>query len=421
MTPTNEPVRETVSVIGIGYVGLAVAVAAAAAGYPTFGLDINAERVAQIQGGRSPVDTVTDAQLAAVARRLTVTTEPEPLTSSGYILICVPTGVDELGRPELTQLIDAARSVALHLRTGQCVIVESTTYPGTTEGLIKPILERSGLRAGVDFSLAYSPERIDPGNRRFTLRNTPKLVGGLTERCRDRAADFYRDLVGSVYTTRGPGEAEAAKLLENTFRQVNIALVNEFAQLCQRLGIDVWDTIEAAATKPFGFMAFRPGPGVGGHCIPVAPRFLVARAREVGSPFRLAGVAHEVNEGMAQWLADRICDHLAKMGIPPRYAKLLVLGATYKPDVADTRYSPAIGLLLALRERGVTADFHDPYAPVITVAGDQVKRVEHLDTALAESDLAILVQPHERYDEATLAHAPALFDVTGTLNGTGLR
>ncbi|WIV61930.1 nucleotide sugar dehydrogenase [Amycolatopsis nalaikhensis] len=395
-------------ILGIGYTGLPLAVAQARLGRQVTGFDISTERVEAVNALRSPVDTVLDSDLASVSGNLTATTDPSVLAEADVVVVCAPTPVREDDQPDLVPLESAIATVRDHLKPGQLVIVESTTYPGTTDGLLLPILEESGLLAGVDFDLAYSPERIDPGNANFDLSNTPRLVGGLTDQSRDRAAEFYRG-VTLVHLTKGMREAEAAKILENTFRQVNIALVNEFAQLCHSMELDVWDTIKAAATKPYGFKVFWPGPGVGGHCIPADPLYLVHHATTLGLRFKMAETAHNVNKGMPLWVADRVCKHLEDRSIAVDGANVLVLGVTYKPDVADTRETPAEPIVHQFLERGASVSFHDPYVDVF--AGLQC--VPDLAEAMASADLVVLLQPHREYTAEVLGAAERLFDTTG--------
>jgi len=402
-----------VAVIGVGYAGLPLAVSVAAAGFATRGLDISAELVSRINVGESPVDTVTDEELAAVEGRLDATMDPAFLSACSTVVICVPTPVHEDGTPDLGPLKAATSTVRDHLTPGQLIVVESTTYPGTTDGVIREMLEETGLRAGADFSLAFSPERVDPGNTRFGFHNTPKVVGGLTDTCRDRAAAFYACLTDRVHVTRSTREAEAAKILENTYRQVNLALVNEFAQLCHGLGIDVWDTISAASTKPFGYSPFHPGAGVGGHCIPVDPLYLVHRAREAGLPFRMAEEAQSINDGMPLWVADRAVELLERGGVPVQGARIVLLGVTYKPDVADVRHSPAVPLAAALLARGAEVVFHDPYVLEFEVGGRTLPAVDDLSQDLARADLTVLVQRHRMYGADLLADARLVLNACG--------
>ncbi|WP_432252073.1 nucleotide sugar dehydrogenase [Streptomyces sp. HNM1019] len=397
------------AVLGIGYVGLPLAVTAAATGYRTWGVDTDIRVVAQVNDGISPVDTVGDGELAVVGDRLTATTDPGCLSQCSVIVICVPTPLDTAGRPDLTALTQAVTSVRDALQPGQLIILESTTYPGTTDGHVRRLLEESGLRAGADFNLAYSPERVDPGNPVYRLGNTPKLVGGLTPACRDRASAFYSRFIQHLHPTPGIREAEAAKIFENTYRQVNIALTNEFARLCHAFDIDVWETLRAVETKPFGFSGFHPSAGVGGHCIPVDPLYLVHRARELGLPFRMAEAAQSVNAAMPAWVAERVVAQLRADGTPPHDARVLLLGATYKRDVADTRNAPCVELASRLRIMGTDVAFHDPYIPTLVVNGTTVHRTPAVDEAVSLADLVVVVQHHKEYGDDLLGRARRIF------------
>ncbi|MFI0262476.1 nucleotide sugar dehydrogenase [Streptomyces sp. NPDC017056] len=405
--------RFDVGMVGIGYAGLPLAVALARAGNDVVGFDIDPERVGAVNDGRSPVDTVTDAEVHALDGRLSASTDPAVLADSAVIVVCAPTPVNG-DTPDLEPLTRAVETVAGRLRPGQLVIVESTTHPGTTDGLLQPILERTGLRAGTDFHLAYSPERIDPGNTAYRIGNTPRVVGGLTTACAERAAEFYRQ-VTEVHVTRGMREAEAAKILENTYRQINIALVNEFSQLCHGMGIDVWDTVAAASTKPYGFHTFWPGAGVGGHCIPADPLYLIHHAGTLGMSFQMAETAHRVNEGMPLWVADRIAKDIEQSGVPVSEATVLLLGVTYKANTDDTRHTPAVPIARALTERGATVLCHDPYADGLSWPGGRVEAVPDLAAALAEADVSVLLQRHDRFDMDLIGRARRLFDTTGSV------
>jgi nucleotide sugar dehydrogenase len=407
----------TVTVLGLGYAGLPVAAAAATARHQVWGLDTDPGRVALVNSGVSPVETVTRQELLNARSRLTATTDPQCLTSSTIVLLCVPTPLDDSGAPDLEPLTTAAHTVRDHLRPGQLIIQESTSYPGTTDGLLRSILEEIGLRAGTDFALACSPERIDPGSTTHRLSSTPRVVGGLTRACRDRAAAFYTPLAGGIHLASGLREAEAAKILENTYRQVNIALVNEFAQICHHMGVDVWDTLAAAATKPFGYVPFRPGAGPGGHCIPADPMILVHRAGQMGLRFLLAETAQHVNQNMPLWIADRACKHLEHtMGTPVDQARILLLGVTYKANVADTRGTPAVPLAQQLLSRGATITFHDPHVAELDVGYVRIPCVPDLALALDRAQLCILLQRHDAYEDQVLARAHVLFDTTGLAN-----
>ncbi|MFF6833163.1 nucleotide sugar dehydrogenase [Streptomyces sp. NPDC012438] len=387
-----------VAVVGLGYVGLPLARRACEAGLTTVGHDIDADVVAGLEGGRSHIGDVQDADVGAMrAAGFRASTDPGVLAGAHTVVVCVPTGLTPDGEPDLEPLLAAVRTVARHLEPGTLVCVESTSHPGTTEEIVRPLLEANGLRAGEDFHLAYSPERIDPGNRRHTLRTTPKVVSGSTELCAKHAAAFYERLVDEVVVAAGTREAEMAKILENAYRYVNIALVNEAAVYCDRVGIDIWDVLRCADTKPFGFSAFRPGPGVGGHCIPVDPRYLMTRAAEQGFTFHTLGAARAVLDAMPEHVAGRARDLLVAAGKDPARARVTLLGVAYKADVADTRESPAYPVARALRALGARLAYHDPHVGRFEVDGDPVTRQPSAERALADSDLVVLLQDHSAY------------------------
>nr|WP_202890279.1 nucleotide sugar dehydrogenase [Actinopolymorpha rutila] len=412
--PRVRSVRD-LAVVGLGYVGLPLVREACRAGLRVVGLDVSPRVVAGLAAGRSHIDDLSDTDVTAMlAAGLTVTTDAEEaLSSVGTVVICVPTPLDDDGGPDLTAVRSAAASVADHLRPGMLVVLESTTYPGTTDEVVRPILEKSGLTAGVQFALAFSPERIDPGNPTYGLRNTPKVVGGHTAHCTERAVDFYGRICDQVVRAKGTREAEMAKLLENTYRHVNIALVNEMAIFCHELGIDLRDAIEAAATKPFGFQAFYPGPGVGGHCIPIDPNYLSYKVKRLGYPFRFVELAQEINQRMPSYVAQRVQDLVNDAGKSVRGSTVLILGVTYKPNIADQRESPSRPVARRLRRMGTNLVFHDPYVTEWEVDGEPVPRVDDLDDALATADLALLLQDHAGYDARTLSRARLLFDTRG--------
>ncbi|WP_030211464.1 nucleotide sugar dehydrogenase [Streptomyces bikiniensis] len=387
-----------VAVVGLGYVGLPLARRACEAGLATVGHDIDADVVAGLEEGRSHIGDVHDADVGAMrAAGFRASTDPGVLAGAHTVVVCVPTGLTPAGEPDLEPLLAAVRTVARHLEPGTLVCVESTSHPGTTEEIVRPLLEASGLRAGEDFHLAYSPERIDPGNRRHTLRTTPKVVSGSTELCAKHAAAFYERLVDEVVVAAGTREAEMAKILENAYRYVNIALVNEAAVYCDRVGIDIWDVLRCADTKPFGFSAFRPGPGVGGHCIPVDPRYLMTRAAEQGFTFHTLDAARTVLDAMPDHVAGRVRDLLAATGKDPTGARVTLLGVAYKADVADTRESPAYPVARALRALGARLAHHDPHVDRFEVDGVPVPRQPSPERALADSDLVVLLQDHSAY------------------------
>ncbi|HWD10024.1 MAG TPA: nucleotide sugar dehydrogenase, partial [Actinomycetota bacterium] len=352
----------TVAVVGLGYVGLPVAVAAANAGFSVVGYDVSEARTAQLMAGDSYVLDISNDELGAVlaAGRFRATSDPEEVGQADVIVICVPTPLrDDL--PDMSYIEAAGNLVAKGLKPGRLVILESTTYPGTTEELLKGILETSGLKCGQDFSLGFSPERIDPGNTRFKLENVPKVVGGFDADATSLMKAFYSSFVHTVVTVSSPRTAEMAKLLENTYRHVNIALVNEIAILCHDLGIDVWEVITAAATKPFGYQPFYPGPGWGGHCIPVDPAYLSWRVRQLGDTAHFIDLAREINNRMPVYVVQRIAEALNEEGKSLKGSAVLILGVAYKPDVGDLRESPALDVIARLRKSGANVSFHDPY------------------------------------------------------------
>ena len=412
-----------VAVIGQGYVGLSLACAAAEAGLTVTGIDVDANRIAGLAVGKLCVPGVDEGtyRRGVATGRLRFTTGSEAVATSDVICICVPTPVRDQ-TPDLSYVEQACRDVARRLVAGRLVILESSTYPGTTTELVGPLLETSGLCAGRDFLLAYSPERIDPGNREFHFGNTPRIVGGTTAEATELATLFYEQMVSKVLALSSARAAELAKLLENTFRHVNIALVNEMAMLCHDMGIDVWEVIEAAATKPFGFMAFTPGPGVGGHCIPLDPAYLAWQVRrDAGRQFRILEQAQDVNAQMPGWVATRIGEALNEHAKPLKGARVLILGVAYKPDVGDVRESPSLRVMAALHRRGAKLAFHDPFVEAVMVADKRLARTELTARAVAGADLVALLTPHGVYDLNWLARtATLLFDARNAL-GPGYR
>ncbi|MDP9228608.1 MAG: nucleotide sugar dehydrogenase, partial [Actinomycetota bacterium] len=352
-----------VGVIGLGYVGLPLAIAFAEEGNEVIGLDTDPRKITALREGSSYVEDVSSESLKAVAQKLAATTHYEDLSDCDAVIICVPTPLAQAREPDLSHLIDSATSLSRVLQRGQLVSLESTTYPGTTRERLLPILEESGLAAGRDFHLAFSPERIDPGRTDYTLRTTPKVVGGLTEACTERAAELYEEICDEVVRVSGPEPAELTKLLENIFRSVNIALVNELAMLCERLEIDIWEVIDAASTKPFGFMRFEPGPGMGGHCLPVDPFYLAYKAREHDFYTEFIELAGKINQNQPQWCVQRIEHALNDVSKAVRGSRVLMLGVSYKAGVGDMRESPALKIIRLLRERGADVAYHDPHVP----------------------------------------------------------
>ncbi|KRF12746.1 nucleotide sugar dehydrogenase [Nocardioides sp. Soil796] len=407
-------------VVGLGYVGLPLAQAATAAGLRVAGLDLNRAAVDGLNAGVSHVDDLSDDDVAAmVSTGFRATDDPAVLADADVTVICVPTPLSPDGGPDLGAVTSAVHAIAEHLLPGRLVVLESTTYPGTTDELVRPILEEaSGLVAGEDFALAFSPERIDPGNPTYGLVNTPKVVGGHTASCTARAAAFYGKFVHTIVETAGTREAETAKLLENTYRHINIALVNEMARFCHELKIDLWDVIRAASTKPFGFQAFHPGPGVGGHCIPIDPNYLSHNVRaKLGYPFRFVELAEEINATMPSYVAHRAQNLLNDHAKAIHGSTVLLLGVTYKPNIADQRESPAVPLAKALDTLGARVVYHDPRVEEWD-AGVPVTRTDDLATAIAFADLVILVQAHDEYDVPSLAaDARLFFDTRGVTTG----
>jgi nucleotide sugar dehydrogenase len=403
-------------VIGLGYVGLPLVQGAVRAGMVVRGLDLSSRVVDGLNAGRSHVDDLSDSDIAELLDSgFRATTDASCLAEAQTAVICVPTPLSVDGGPDLEAVESATVAIAEHLHPGMLVILESTTYPGTVDEVVRPLLEKAGLCAGTDFALAFSPERIDPGNPVYGMKNTPKVVGGVTPACTELAAGFYAEFVDTVVQAKGTREAEMAKLLENTYRHINIALVNEMARFCHELDIDLWDVIRAASTKPFGFQAFYPGPGVGGHCIPIDPNYLSYQVRaKLGYPFRFVELAQEINATMPSYVAHRIQDLLNEDGKAARGSSVLLLGVTYKPDIADERESPAKPLAEALHALGADVSFHDPHVSAWHLKHADLKVAPDLDAALRAADVVVLLQAHKAYDlGAIVAGARKLLDTRG--------
>ncbi len=422
-----------VAIIGLGYVGLPLATAFAKAGFRTTGVDIDQHKVDAINTGKSYIPDVPDDEIAphAESGRLTATSDYDVLHEADAIFICVPTPYDAQRAPDLSFIQDASEGIRPRLKAGQLIVLQSTTYPGTTEEVVQPILEQNGLEAGEDFYLAFSPERIDPGNKQWSAYNTPKVVGGITDECTELAADLLRQMGALVHPVSSPRAAELCKLLENTFRAVNIALVNEMALLTERMGIDIWEVVEAAKTKPFGFMPFTPGPGVGGHCIPVDPYYLSWKAREYDYYTEFIELAGEVNQAMTHHAVDLVTQALSLRGKPLRGARVLVLGVAFKPDIDDARNSPAERVIELLLSRGAAVRYHDPYIPSFRVGGDVfypepvvLESVELTEGELA-ADCVVVVTNHRCLDyEWVVKQADIVVDtrnVTGGISDPTLR
>jgi len=404
-----------IGIVGLGYVGLPLAVAFADAGHEVVGLDTDPRKIEGLNAGKSHIEDVPDAALAPLGKRLRATAVYADLASCEAIVICVPTPLTGSREPDLTYLLDSATALSQVLQPKQLVVLESTTYPGTTRERLVPILEESGLSAGRDFHVAFSPERIDPGRTDFTVKTTPKLVGGLTPACADRARRLYELICDEVVVLTSPEAAELSKLLENIFRSVNIALVNELAQLCDRLGIDVWEVVDAASTKPFGFMRFEPGPGMGGHCLPVDPFYLAFKAREHDFYPEFIELAGKINQTQPAFCVERIERALNHAAKPVNGSRVLILGVSYKAGVGDTRESPALKIARRLLDLGGDVSYHDPHVPGLPELG--LESVP-LDDALKGADVAAIVTAHPSLDyEKVVAAAPLVVDFRGVTRG----
>jgi UDP-N-acetyl-D-glucosamine dehydrogenase len=395
----------SVGIIGLGYVGLPLAVGFAEAGQPVIAVDIDDAKVAAVRAGASYIEDIAPERLAAVADHITADTDLAALSAADAVLICVPTPLTANREPDLGPLLGAARSLADVLQRGQLIVLESTTYPGTTREQVLPLLEAGGMKVGQDFNLAFSPERVDPGRTDYTLRTTPKIVGGITPECADRATALYETVCDQVIRVSTPEAAEMAKLLENIFRSVNIALVNELAILADRMGLDIWEVIDAAATKPYGFMRFDPGPGMGGHCLPVDPFYLTWRAREFHMSTEFIELAGKVNQQMPYYCVERIERALNDVEKPVKGSRIAILGVSYKGGVGDTRESPALRIMELLAQRGAVLSYHDPFVPALPELGLQSSPLE--DAAAA--DAVVLVTAHPQVDHGAVVAASRLF------------
>lgn len=390
-----------VGIIGLGYVGLPLAIEIAKKGFEVIGVDIHKERISEINKGHSFIDDVTSPVLKKYVqkKKIWATTDYDKLKVCDVILICVPTPINVNKEPDLTPVIESTSAIKEILRKGQLIILKSTTYPETTEKMVLPVLSKSGLKVGKDFYLAFCPERIDPGNKTYGVANTPAVVGGVTEKCTRLAELFYKQFVNRVYPVSSAKAAEMTKLLENTFRNVNIALVNEFAQLCERMGgIDIWEVIEAAKTKPFGFMPFYPGPGVGGHCIPIDPYYLSWKAREYDFHTVFIELSARINEEMPYFVVNKTIDALSNAGVCPNKAHVLMLGMAFKKDIADLRHSPAIKVYQIIAPRVKRVNYHDPHIPEVDIDGKIIKSVPLTAQGLKKYDVVLILANHSAFD-----------------------
>jgi UDP-N-acetyl-D-glucosamine dehydrogenase len=385
-------------IVGLGYVGLPLAVELAQAGYRVLGFDVNPDVVDGLNAGRSHVKDVSDARLREQCERFSATTDMARLSEPDAISICVPTPLSKFKDPDVSFIVAATEAVKKRLRRGQAVILESTTYPGTTREIMLPALESTGLKVGLDFFLAFSPERVDPGNPRYGTRNTPKVVGGITSDCRRVAVALYQPAIDSLVPVSTTEAAELVKLLENTFRSVNIGLVNEMAIVCDKLGVDVWEVIEAAATKPFGFMKFLPGPGLGGHCIPIDPHYLAWKMRGLNYKTRFIDLAGELNTEMPMFWVRKLAEALNGQGKAVRGASVLVLGVAYKRDIEDIRESPALDIIRLLEGQGARVTYFDPHVPRFREDGQEFRSVELSPEVVGAADCVMIVTDHTAVD-----------------------
>jgi UDP-N-acetyl-D-glucosamine dehydrogenase len=407
-----------VGIVGLGYVGLPLAVAFCEAGHNVIGVDVDPRKIGALKAGESYIEDVPDETLAAISERLCPTLRFAELSRCDAVIVAVPTPLTKNREPDLSPLLAATSAITAVLQRGQLIAIESTTYPGTTREQIVPLLEESGLEAGSEFSVAFSPERIDPGRTDYFMRNTPKVVGGLTPACQERAVALYGEVCDHVVPVSTPEVAELTKLLENVFRSVNIALVNELAMLCDRMEIDIWEVVNAASTKPYGFMRFEPGPGMGGHCLPVDPFYLSWRAREFGSPTDFIELAGEVNQAMPRFCAEKIARALNEHAKPVRGSRIALVGVSYKAGVGDMRESPALKIIELLGEGGGDVAYHDEYVAELPEYG---LSSQPLDELLASCDVAVIVTAHPDLDiDLVLEHAPLVVDFRGVTPRSGV-
>ena len=416
--------RARAGVVGLGYVGLPLAVEFARARLPTVGIDLDRKKIESVNRGTSYIPDVAGAEVARLVadRILSATTDFSAVASLDTVNICVPTPLRKTKDPDMSYIVSAVEAVAAHLHPGMLIVLESTTYPGTTEELVLPMLEATGLKAGVDFFLAFSPERVDPGNPHFNTHNVPKVVGGVNAESTALAAALYGIAIERIVEVSSTQVAEMVKLLENTFRAVNIGLVNELALMCDRLGIDVWEVVNAAATKPFGFMPFYPGPGLGGHCIPIDPFYLSWKARQTGFEPRFIELAGQVNSAMPHFVVDKIADALNGHRKSLNGSTVLVLGLAYKRDIDDIRESPSLDVMALLHQKGANVQYADPHVPVLPArawpGGRELRTVPMTPSALVESDCVVILTEHRAFDfDMVLESAPLIVDTRNAVHG----
>jgi len=404
-----------VGVIGLGYVGLPLAIQATSSKLKVYGYDINEKRVSDYNDGQSSIEDISNQELQkSLKDGLFLSADPKYLSDSEVIVISVPTPLTDY-QPDLSFVRSAAETIAQHIVKEQIIILESTTYPGTTVEVLVPIIEDiSGLKAGVDFFAGYSPERIDPGNEKWNFKNTPKIISGINEKSLQKIKAFYEKIIDSVVSVGGTKEAEMVKLLENTYRHVNIALINELAILCNMLEIDIWEVVDAAKTKPFGFESFRPGPGVGGHCIPVDPNYLSFKTRQIGKPVRFVELAQEINNSMPNYVVSRLLEKMNLLEKPFKNSNILILGVAYKKDIGDVRESPALGIIENLLDRGVNVKYFDPYVSEIDVKNQKINKEESLDN-IKNYDLILVHTAHTEFEKFDFNNITVpIFDATGS-------
>ena len=401
-------------VVGLGYVGLPLAVESANSALKVIGYDVNSDRVNEINNGKSPIEDISDNELKKALNVFQATDDPSLLSKCQHIVISVPTPLTDY-QPDLSYVESAAKAVGENLVSNQVVILESTTYPGTTLEVLVPNLEKfSSLEAGSDFYVGYSPERIDPGNQEWKFKNTPKVISGINEDSLEKINSFYKKIIDETVIVQGTREAEMVKLLENTYRHVNIALINELAMLCKMLEIDIWEVVNAAKTKPFGFQSFTPGPGVGGHCIPVDPEYLSFKTRQIGKPVRFVELAQEINNSMPGYVVSRVNELLNSKDKILRNSKVLVLGVAYKKDISDMRESPALNILELLLEKQVEVSYYDPFVDELKISGQNIKK-ETASSNFEKYDMLLVLTPHSEFSEINFASMQNIvFDTTGS-------
>ncbi|MBU0571705.1 MAG: nucleotide sugar dehydrogenase [Candidatus Omnitrophica bacterium] len=405
--------KAIITVMGLGYVGLPIALEFCKKGFSVNGLDTNLRRIRKLRKGMSYINDISDSEISGIlkTKRFKVTADPKVLNVSDAVIMCVPTPLRKIKEPDISYVVRASKVLSRYLRHGQIVVLESTTYPGTTRDIMLPELRKSGLEMDKDFYLAFSPERIDPGNPKYSFVNIPKVIGGFNKRGTELGRLLYSSVIRKVVGVSNPEVAEVTKLLENTFRIVNIGLINEFAHLCHKLKIDVWEVIKAAKTKPFGFMPFYPGPGIGGHCIPADPVYLSWKARKVGFETRMVDLAAKVNRGVPAHIVERVGDMLKEKKIKFAGAKILLMGVTYKKDVNDLRESPALDIIEALKKKKVKLSYHDPFIPYLDVHGIKARSRKITPALLKKQDLVIVVTDHSDIDYSVIAkNAKVVFD-----------